>query len=348
MNEVEFEYFYGGQSEQYTFYRVPKLMFTESIFQNLSAEARLLYGLLLDRMSLSRKNGWLDEQNRAYIVFTVADVMETLGCAEHKAVKLLSELDTGKGIGLIERKRQGLGKPNIIYIRNFAERSQIHHRENHNSGIVETAIQELQKSQLLNCDNDNSRIAEMTIQELQKSQFKSCGESNSRVAENANQELRKSQCSNTDSNNTEYNDTEYINLSICTSDVDSGQMRLMDGMEERESLRETIHENIEYPILLERLDRDRVDELVELTVDMLCTKKNTVTIGGEDMDARIVKDRMLELNGDHIEYVIRSMDETCTDVHNIRNYLLTALYRAPLTMASYWRSRVNHDEKKEE
>ncbi len=113
------DYYYGNEAEQYSFYRIPKLLFTDSRFRGISVEAKVLYGLLLDRMSLSVRNGWMDGDGRVYIIFTIADVMETLACAEQKANRLLSELDTAKGVGLIERKRRGLGKPNVIYVKNF-------------------------------------------------------------------------------------------------------------------------------------------------------------------------------------------------------------------------------------
>jgi len=113
------DYYYGNEAEQYSFYRIPKLLFTDSRFRCISVEAKVLYGLLLDRMSLSVRNGWMDGDGRVYIIFTIADVMETLVCAEQKANRLLSELDTVKGVGLIERKRRGLGKPNVIYVKNF-------------------------------------------------------------------------------------------------------------------------------------------------------------------------------------------------------------------------------------
>jgi hypothetical protein len=89
-------------------------------FKNLSSDAKLLYGLMLDRMSLSMKNGWMDNQNRAYIIYTVDNIMSDLGCGKEKAVKVLAELDANKGIGLIEKVRRGLGKPDIIYVKNFA------------------------------------------------------------------------------------------------------------------------------------------------------------------------------------------------------------------------------------
>ena len=105
---LQLDYYYGNEAEQYSFYRIPKILFTDPLFKGVSVEAKVLYGLLLDRMGLSVKNNWLDGEGRVYIIFTIADVMETLGCAEQKANKLLNELDCSKGVGLIERVRRGL------------------------------------------------------------------------------------------------------------------------------------------------------------------------------------------------------------------------------------------------
>ncbi len=104
MQEIQFDYFRGMEAEQYNFYRIPKILFTAEFFKPLSCEAKVLYGLLLDRMSLSVKNRWFDEENRVYIIFTVEEIAELMNCGVQKAVKLLKELDAGKGIGLIEKK----------------------------------------------------------------------------------------------------------------------------------------------------------------------------------------------------------------------------------------------------
>lgn len=145
---MAYDYFYGEQAEQFAFYRIPKVLFSKDKFWSVSADAKLLYGILLDRMNLSAKNGWLDEAGRVYIIFTIEEIKESLGCAEKKAVKLLDELE--KRAELIERKRQGLGKPNLIYVKNFI------------SGSVER--------QFLNCQNDNSATFQNTIQDLSKVQ----------------------------------------------------------------------------------------------------------------------------------------------------------------------------------
>ena len=115
---MQYEYFYGAQAEQFSFYRIPKALFTEPNFRELSTDAKVLYGILLDRMSLSLKNQWLDAQNKVYIIFTVEEIMDALICANQKATRLMVELE--KQAGLIERKRQGLGRPNLIYVKNFA------------------------------------------------------------------------------------------------------------------------------------------------------------------------------------------------------------------------------------
>jgi len=115
----KFEYYYSRQAEQFTFYRIPKALFTDERFSKLSSDSKVLYGLMLDRMGLSRKNGWVDKLDRVYIYFTLDEVMEQLHCARAKANRLIAELDT-RGIGLIETKRQGLGRANIIYVKDFA------------------------------------------------------------------------------------------------------------------------------------------------------------------------------------------------------------------------------------
>ena len=99
---IQFEYLYGSQAEQFSFYRIPKVLFTDETLSGISVEAKVLYSFMLDRMSLSVKNCWFDEENRVYIIYTIDDILSDFGCARQKALKLLDELENG--IGLIERK----------------------------------------------------------------------------------------------------------------------------------------------------------------------------------------------------------------------------------------------------
>ena len=114
---LKFDYFYGVQSDQFSFYRIPRLLIKDPHFKGLSSDAKLLYGLMLDRMALSMKNHWLDNENRAYIIYSISNVMEDINCSKPTCVKIMKELDS---FGLIERKRKGLGKPDVIYVKNFA------------------------------------------------------------------------------------------------------------------------------------------------------------------------------------------------------------------------------------
>ncbi|PDX85942.1 replication initiator A domain-containing protein [Faecalibacterium prausnitzii] len=154
------DYFYGQTGELFSFYRIPKALFQEQRFQSLSTDAKTLYGILLDRMSLSAKNGWLDEQNRVFIIFTIEDVKRSLCCADNKATKLLRELEE---FGLIERKRRGLGRPSLVYVKNFSadsSKTRFQNRENHESGSFKSASQDPAKPRCNKTDKNNTEMNE--------------------------------------------------------------------------------------------------------------------------------------------------------------------------------------------
>ena len=140
------DYFYGQAGKLFSFYRIPKALFQEQRFQNLSTDAKTLYGILLDRMSLSVKNEWFDKQGRVFIIFTIEDVKRTLRCADNKATRLLRELEE---FGLIERKRRGQGKPCLVYVKNFSAESSkesVKNRDNDDSCGSKIACQDPVKS----------------------------------------------------------------------------------------------------------------------------------------------------------------------------------------------------------
>ena len=140
------DYFYGQAGELFSFFRIPKALFQEQWFQNLSTDAKTLYGILLDRMSLSVKNEWFDKKGRVFIIFTIEDVKRTLRCADNKATRLLRELEE---FGLIERKRRGQGKPCLVYVKNFSAESSkesVKNRDNDDSCGSKIACQDPVKS----------------------------------------------------------------------------------------------------------------------------------------------------------------------------------------------------------
>ena len=340
MQEIQFDYFRGMEAEQYSFYRVPKVLFTAECFKSLSCEAKVLYGLMLDRMSLSIKNRWFDEEDRVYIIFTVEEIAELLNCGTQKAVKLMKELDDNQGIGLIEKKRLGLGKPNVIYVKNFIL------KEKYSPEQRGKAPENLGNTQ--NSENHNSRIVKTTNQELPESQFKNDENHTSRIVEITTQEVPNSQSNNTDINNTDFNETDFNEIDSIQSYLSpsAGEVRPVgeDVIERMETYRALIQENIDYECFLDRREKEDVDELIELMVEILMMPDDSVVrIGGADKPVSVVKSRFLKLTYSHIEYVLFSLHRNTSKVANIRAYLLTTLYNSSMTMNHYYQAEVNHD-----
>ena len=287
-------YFYGPQAEQFSFYRLPKVLFTDARFRSISAEAKILYGLLLDRMSLSARNDWLDDAGRVYIIFTVEEVMENLGCGNKKAVGLLRELE--KEAGLIERRRQGLGKPNLIYVKNFIE------------------------GNFLKCQNDISGDVQNTPQEVSK------GHGN------------KTKKNNTDKNKTD---------PFLSDEADGGVAAGMEceGKDDRTVYQDYFSKqlNVDSLIAANPDDEDMLWEMLELLVDTVCRRRKLIRIAGDDKPAEVVKSQLMKLDSDHIRFVLGCLKENTTQVRNMRQYLLAALYNAPMTMHSSYAARVQHD-----
>ena len=179
---MQFDYFYGSEAEQFTFYRIPKILITSQFFKKVSDSAKLLYGLMLDRMSLSIRNGWLDDDNRAYIFFTTNDVMEQMCCGTEKATKMLAELDSEKGIGLIERVKQGQGRPAIIYLKSFMilKIRILHHN------------QALRRMKIKLSRNRKTRLSKIEKQDFRKSKVKTFGNRKTRLSKIESQDFRKS------------------------------------------------------------------------------------------------------------------------------------------------------------
>ncbi len=373
MQELQFDYYRGMEAEQYTFYRIPKVLFTAECFKALSCEAKVLYGLLLDRMSLSIKNRWFDEEDRVYIIFTVEDVMELLNCSRQKAIKNLAELDSEKGIGLIEKKRLGLGKPNVIYVKNFIIKESPEQEEkepenagntqkyeNHTSRSMENELPEVPKSYFKEYENQTSGSMKNRLLEVPESNFKKCENHTSRSMENRLLEVPKSYSNNTDINNTDLSDTEFSNTEYSKTDLNDTEPGVSviypnpiqsnlsisgtapDVMEEMDAYRDIIREHISYECFQDGRyhRREDVDELVEL---MMLPDNGTVRIAGVEKPVAVVKNRFMKLEHGHIEYILTCLGANTTKVGNIKAYLLTTLYNAPLTISNYYTAEVNHD-----
>ena len=166
--KMNFKYFYGTEADQFSFYRIPKALFTNECFKDLSSDAKILYGLMLDRMSLSIKNQWFDEENRAYIYFSIEDIMELLNCGRNKAVKSLQELDDEKGIGLIEKRRQGFGKVTIIYVKSFIQEGCEEEKKEKSKMVKftnQTSVEEEETEEVYISNSNNTNINNTNLSE---------------------------------------------------------------------------------------------------------------------------------------------------------------------------------------
>ena len=279
---MAFDYFYEEQSQQFAFYRIPKVLFTDNRFQKISTEGKVLYGLLLDRVSLSRENGWIDEEGRVYIIFTLNAIRQAMNCAEKSAIKYLTELED---FGLIERIRQGLGKPAIIYVKNFIDQYNL---------------------QVKTCNNSSSGPVEVPVQDQYNLQP-----------------------NYTNNNNTDFNNTNPI----------------LSGDEERMGYEMFLKDQLDVEILKQEYphDREMIDGILELILDVLCSKRKMIRIAGDDKPVNVVKGRFMKLTIEHLRYVMTCLQENTTKVRSIKQYMLAALYNAPSTIDGYYRAEVNHD-----
>lgn len=326
--KIQFDYYYGVEAEQFSFYRVPRALIKDNRFKGVSSDAKLLYGLMLDRMAMSMRNGWLDEQNRVYIIYTLEDIMEDLNCSKGTGVKILAELDTVKGIGLIERKKRGQGKPTIIFVKNFIACEEEKGEDNADSEFAhETAIENELKSVF--------PAAEAVISDREG---KSGG----------SQEVQNP---DTNYNNTNYSNLIYSNLNQINQSKKEAQGQkpdtdMMDRMEEVNAYMQLIRENIEYDHYMQYVDwgeKEIIEELYQVICDVVCVKRASIRIGKEDYPYELVKSKFLKINSNHIQYVMECMKKATTKVTNIRSYLITALYNAPITINSYYQQEVRHD-----
>ena len=329
---LQFEYYHSRESEQFAFFRIPKALFSEPMFQNLSTYAKLLYGLMLDRIGLSVRSEWVDEEDRVYIYYSLTDIMAHIGCGHNKAISLLKELD--QDFGLIRRQKQGLGKPDRIYVMNFTTGDQSQTSENGNSGEMDT-------------DNGNGfhvRKAEFMESDFRKSEFQTSEIRNSGHPKSGSQEFLKSERSNNYINNNYKNNTEPINSIPSAAVEEENPVDRIDGFCTKQ-YEQLLRGLWGYFSLLDRHSKSEVEGIISLGADVLASTQETIRIGGRDIPGKSVVERLKSLSSDHVSYVLECVHKATWPIKNIRAYLLTALYNAPTTIDSYYANQVAQHEK---
>lgn len=327
MERLDLEFYYGQEAEQFTFYRLPKALITDSRFKDISNNAKLLYGLMLDRMGLSARSGWFDDENRVYIKYAVKSIMEDLNCSKMTAVALLKELQS---IGLIDMVQKS-GLANIIYVKNFVSEDK---------KVKKGEVEQLDRSEKCTSQNSvpqesdgNKKDTGIDIRPVEKADQSE--DMTGTGIENGQPVVQFIDPNNIEFNKKDSSDNNHITLS-----------READPMDAAEAYMELIRENIDYDIMMSNHkwgDREAFDELYQLICDVVCVPRKTIRIGGEEYPYNLVKSKFLKLTASHLEYVIGCMKNNTTRVSNIRAYLITALYNAPNTISNYYQSMVNHD-----
>ena len=343
---MDFNYYYGNQADLFNFIRIPKVMLTDAVFSNLSLQAKVLYSVLLDRMALSRKNGWFDEDNRVFIIYQIGEIQEDLGFTKRKAMDLLTELEK---FGLLEKKRRGLGLPNILYVKSFMSGLSPGNDLAGTSGQSEMISRSTQicTSALKSTDSRSADSAPL----------RSAGFRTLEVQDSAPLEVQKSAPlkSKTDINQTEKNHIESNLILPSAQELSSEEITGSDAMRYdvnpsssfglAEEYRQLIHDNIEYDALLRAhpLDQDLIDGIEDLILETVLCRTEHILIASNCYPAEVVRGKFLKLGYWHIEYVINCLRENTTKIRNIKKYLLAALFNAPATINSYYTAEANYD-----
>lgn len=326
----EFDYYYGAEAEQFSFIKIPKVLFSDKKhFGKLSIGAKMMYGLLLDRMSLSRRNNWFDNQNRVYIVFPIEDIVEQLGICGETAVKLLKELDDENGIGLIKKKRRGQGMPSIIYVMNFIV-------EDDEQPGADTPEETPEMQEIPVEIEQNLRIRKNRNQEFGKTEFKKSDNPNSRNRKNRTLEFGKTECNNTKENNTEMSYTEsqsIIQSGGGLQNFSPGADGLIDGID-RNAVEEAVKKQIDYDCLMSFKDDavvKMVEEIKDLMVDVLCGER-TVISEGKRVFEKTAKAAYRKITFEHVQYVLHSLLNYPDKISRIDRFLTTSLLNSVYTL----------------
>lgn len=344
------KFYTGTEVDNFSFIKMPKALFTDDRFKDLSSEAKLLYALMLDRLSLSIKNNWRDEVGNVYIIYKIESIMKDLNCKKDKAILVLSELDEKMGVGLIRKVKVGFGVPNRIYVKMIEEPK----TTNINSTKGKITKSKKQNVENVDINKDVNNYVENSVDKM----CIECGkQTNNEIYDLSSREIRTQYSDNatsmvgkSDTNKTKYNKTKYnkSNHINHTKEIESDYSRVENDMIDCDTTRyvELVKENIEYDHCMKVGKREEVelyDELFQLICDVVCVKRDSMRINGQNYPYSLVKSKFLKLTSKHLNYVIRCMSKTKSKIYNIRAYMLTALFNAQNTVNYYWQQEVQHD-----
>lgn len=293
---------------------------------------------MLDRMSLSIRNGWLDDDNRAYIFFTTNDVMEQMCCGTEKATKMLTELDSEKGIRLIERVKQGQGKPAIIYLKKFYELEDTAR----STKLSEIESQDFQESKVKTFENRKTRLSEIESQDFRESKNKTFENRKSGLSEIESLEFRKSKCNYNNINNTDINYIYPINqdnYNIQNSDTQTEE----EWIDRYTKTVDEIKKQIDYDYLINHAERDIVDEVVNIMAEVMTVYRPKYKIEGDFIEYNAVVNKFRQITAQKLEICLLAYSRKIQRIKNPKAYWISTLYNIPLTSGIVLQNMINSD-----
>ena len=351
-----FDYYYGAESEQFSFIRIPKLLLFDPKFADLTIGSIMLYGVLLDRMNLSREHRWIDEDHRVYIRFKIQEIQDTLNISEKTATTYLSGLEK---IGLVEKVKVGLGQGNILYVKNFI-------------------TSDLKKKAFITgknyCREDDEKLSKIKNKEANpcKEPEKDAGKpsknhipvesaGNEAVKIGGNEAVKISGNGAVDfdgQNNTEINNNKYNNnpipshhnkyyeiyLSRLKKEFPEDGIGWIDESNRARVFREGVRMQIQYDYLeeCEEVEIDKVDEIVEQMVEVMMDDSPKIRIASKLLDADYVKSRLFLIRRAHINYILYSMKNLKNKVGNIKSYLQATIFNSLTTIGNYYSAEARY------
>lgn len=320
---MNFNYLSASGIDKFTFYRMPKILFVDDYFSTISCEAKVLYGLLLDRATLSKSNNWIDELGRVYVFFKQTEAMEMLNIKKNKVIAIFKELED---IGLLIRKKQGQGKPTRLYVLDFSS-----HTDEENSKTNEVVSDDEEQTSDENIKKEVKRLEKQTS-EIQTSSNDTKKEVK-RFEKQTYKGLKNKPLSSNYINKTEMNKTESIYLSSNANQPTSkNNENINDRLIDRyNNAVNKVKKQIEYGYLIENYEKSTIDLIVSLIADVY-VDDSSISVNGRTIVAEQVRTEYAKLTQEHIEFVLESIANTKTKIKNIRTYLQSCLYNAYHTM----------------
>lgn len=386
---MKFDFYYGEESEQYSFYSVPKMFFKNETFNDLSAMAKLMYSFLLDRMSLSRKRNWIDDKNRAYIKYSLKAICNDMCVSKNSVIKYMREL---QNFGLIV-KYPNKGMEDIIYVMDFSKAKhnmqQCEEKKFYEDKIAGN-MSEPEKNEYAQDEYSppdlNSVISKVTGDNVENNEASDSGEKCTYIGGSNIEPVQKINRFNIHTGaknepvqilnhadikdkknmydiNDNYNNNNIsdVNNNIVNNDKNiyksyqsinhnniyqqADKTDGMDGIDDiYEHICRQVRDNIDYDVMITRPECSSwYDDYYNLIVEVLMHKSNTIRISGEDYPMKLVKKRFEMLNSSHLQYIHMQISRSVSNIKNIKAYLLKALFNAPVTMESFYMTKVNHD-----